>query len=197
MIQKYYAVRKGKKTGIFNTWNEAKAQVHGFKGAEYKSFTSLDEAKNYLTPKVQKEISSESLVAYVDGSFSKDQGRYSYGIVLLQNGKILKKMSNVDNNERYVESFQIAGECFGCIRAMYEGIQMGFKEIYIHYDYVGIEKWALGEWRANKAVSKDYIEYFNKYSEHINVYFTKVKAHTGVEMNELADQLAKDALRKV
>ena len=36
--KKYYAVRKGKKTGIFQTWDECKLQVTGFSGAEYKRF---------------------------------------------------------------------------------------------------------------------------------------------------------------
>lgn len=38
MMTKFYAVRKGKKTGIFSTWDECKEQVTGYKGAIYKSF---------------------------------------------------------------------------------------------------------------------------------------------------------------
>ena len=41
---KYYAVRVGKKTGIFETWDECKEQVEGFVGAEYKSFSALNQA---------------------------------------------------------------------------------------------------------------------------------------------------------
>lgn len=33
---KYYAVRKGYKTGIFVDWEECKSYVCGFSGAEYK-----------------------------------------------------------------------------------------------------------------------------------------------------------------
>ena len=35
---KYYAVKVGRQTGIFNTLEECKEQVDGFEGAEYKSF---------------------------------------------------------------------------------------------------------------------------------------------------------------
>lgn len=45
---KFYAVRNGRKIGIFNTWEECKAQVHCFSKAEYKSFFSLHEAQAYL-----------------------------------------------------------------------------------------------------------------------------------------------------
>lgn len=45
---KFYAVKKGRKPGIYRTWDEAKAQVDGFSGAEYKSFTQVTDATDYL-----------------------------------------------------------------------------------------------------------------------------------------------------
>ncbi len=36
--KKVYAVRKGHKVGLFDTWEECKAAVDGFSGAEYKVF---------------------------------------------------------------------------------------------------------------------------------------------------------------
>ena len=38
--KKFYAVRNGRKTGIFLTWEECEQQVKGFKDAEYKSFST-------------------------------------------------------------------------------------------------------------------------------------------------------------
>lgn len=46
--KKFYAVRKGYNIGIYNTWDECKKQVNGFSGAEYKSFTLLEEANEYM-----------------------------------------------------------------------------------------------------------------------------------------------------
>lgn len=43
--QKYYVVWKGRRTGIFQTWDEAKAQVNGFAGARYKAFNTRAEAE--------------------------------------------------------------------------------------------------------------------------------------------------------
>ena len=37
---KYYVVWKGRKTGIFSTWEACSEQVNGFRGAHYKSFSS-------------------------------------------------------------------------------------------------------------------------------------------------------------
>lgn len=43
--KKYYVVWKGSKTGILESWLECKESIHGFKGAEYKSFKTLEMAK--------------------------------------------------------------------------------------------------------------------------------------------------------
>ncbi|WP_445736938.1 ribonuclease H1 domain-containing protein [Mariniflexile sp.] len=43
--KKYYTVWKGHKTGVFETWNDCKAQITNFEGAQYKSFESFDAAK--------------------------------------------------------------------------------------------------------------------------------------------------------
>ena len=43
--KKFYAVRQGRKTGMFLTWDECKKQVMGYPGAIYKSFGTEAEAK--------------------------------------------------------------------------------------------------------------------------------------------------------
>ena len=48
MAKKYYAVKVGKTTGIYETWEECKANVDGFPGALYKSFKSLTDAYDYM-----------------------------------------------------------------------------------------------------------------------------------------------------
>lgn len=46
--KKYYTVWKGHHTGIFESWNDCKAQIKDFKGAQYKSFITFDAAKKAL-----------------------------------------------------------------------------------------------------------------------------------------------------
>ncbi|NP_001272738.1 ribonuclease H1 [Otolemur garnettii] len=40
----FYAVRRGRKTGVFLTWNECRAQVDRFPAARFKKFATEDEA---------------------------------------------------------------------------------------------------------------------------------------------------------
>ncbi|NNC44751.1 MAG: ribonuclease H [Winogradskyella sp.] len=43
--KKYYTVWKGHHTGVFESWDDCKAQIKDFKGAQYKSFLSFEAAK--------------------------------------------------------------------------------------------------------------------------------------------------------
>ncbi len=56
--QKFYAVKEGRQTGIFKTWEECNSQVARFPGAQFKSFDSEEEARQYLEktrPREQRE----------------------------------------------------------------------------------------------------------------------------------------------
>ena len=43
--KKFYVVWKGRKTGVFTSWNVCKRQIDGFEAAQYKSFANLEEAE--------------------------------------------------------------------------------------------------------------------------------------------------------
>ncbi len=43
--KKYYTVWKGHNTGVFESWDDCKAQIKDFKGAQYKSFPTFEAAK--------------------------------------------------------------------------------------------------------------------------------------------------------
>ncbi|WP_036380665.1 viroplasmin family protein [Muricauda sp. MAR_2010_75] len=77
--QKFYVVWKGKHPGIFESWDDCKAQIEGFKGAQYKSFGTFDEAKkafnsNYLEykgkSKGKSELTQEELLKIGDPNYN-------------------------------------------------------------------------------------------------------------------------------
>ena len=47
-MAKFYAVRKGHRPGIYNTWAACEKAVKGFSGAEFKSFKTKAEADNFV-----------------------------------------------------------------------------------------------------------------------------------------------------
>lgn len=46
--KKFYVVLKGRRCGIFQTWEDCEAQVKGFKGSKYKGFKTLEEAQQWI-----------------------------------------------------------------------------------------------------------------------------------------------------
>jgi len=198
MAKKYYAVKKGKNTGIFTTWDECKQNVDGYSGAEFKSFKSRAEAEYYLkgseTNSVQEDKSEikTDVIAYVDGSFNKETTEFSYGAVIFYQGKQIH-FSEKSNDPELVDMRNVAGEIKGAEKAMAFAIEKDAKSLTIYHDYEGIAKWCTGEWRAKKVGTKAYKQYFDEIQESVNIKFVKVKGHSGDEFNDLADQLAREA----
>ncbi|ANB12857.1 Rnh1p [Sugiyamaella lignohabitans] len=44
---KYYAVRNGRSTGVFNSWDETRRSTNGYSGAVFKSFATREEANAF------------------------------------------------------------------------------------------------------------------------------------------------------
>lgn len=196
MAKKIYAVKKGKKTGLFDTWEACKAVVDGCSGAEYKSFLSEEEAKAYLTGAGQSGTGNreDQVVAYVDGSFNKELGKYAFGCVLIKpDGGIIRESGNGDDPAS-LELRNVTGEMLGAMYAVKWSEVNGYPAVKICYDYMGIEMWATGGWKANKDLTQKYAAFMRESSRRIEITFQKIAAHTGDKYNEEADKLAKAAL---
>lgn len=193
--KKFYAVKTGRKPGIYLSWDACKAQITGFSGAVYKGFETEDEARLFLSDsRIEKEPSEDALVAYVDGSYNVATKEFSYGMVLLEAGKVIAKECKKSNDASLAAMRNVAGEIKGAEAAMRYAKEHDRKELVIYHDYEGIAKWCLGEWKANKEGTKAYKAFYDAVSRQIQITFVKVKGHSGDTYNEMADQLAKQAL---
>lgn len=98
----FYAVKVGRKPGIYTTWPEAEAQVKGFSGAQHAKFATRNEAYSFIgatpsittsvvtvRPKTQEEIKQSmieretetSYQIWTDGSYKEGEGMaYAYVI---------------------------------------------------------------------------------------------------------------------
>lgn len=198
--KKYYAVKVGRNKGIYDTWDKCKKEIDSYSGAIYKSFSNYDDAVFFLEgPKIKNDIQNVSLSktvkAYVDGSYSLNENKYSYGCVLLTDNETIK-FGGVDNNPDYIGMKNVSGELLGSMEAIKWARENKYDSIVVYHDYEGIERWANGNWKANKKGTKEYIDFINYYRKYINISFVKVQAHSGDTFNEEADKLAKEFLLK-
>ena len=201
---KYYVVRKGRNPGIYLTWEECKKQVDGFSNAEFKSFHSESEAREYLNndvtsyhEKSPKKDSTTILknIAYVDGSFDGRSKTYGFGgfIIYEENGKkCVRIVQGADNDPDMSKMRNVAGEISGAMRIVEEAIYLGLEEITLYYDYAGIENWVTGVWSCNKYETIQYAGFMCEASSQIRIYFHKVAGHSGNTGNEIVDTIAKE-----
>lgn len=198
---KFYAVKTGRTTGIFETWPECQESIKGFSGAEHKSFPTKEEAEAYLADrdiyaeKVKEDISKGYALAFCDGSFDGKQNRYSYGVLAIDVDFSEHAICGSAKNQKYLSSQNIIGEIFGAIHAMDWAVSNGYSKLKIFHDYEGLSKWISGEWESKSESAKMFVSLFKaKFAGILQVEFEKVVGHSHNKYNDKADELAKRAL---
>ena len=220
LAKKVYAVKKGRTTGIFMTWEDCKAQVDGFNGAEYKSFADPQDAMTYLglssgnksgskggtknnnatggASAPAEEVLPPGNRAYVDGSYDSSSNRFSCGVVIIETDKNgmseTTELKAVFEDDVAALQRNVAGEVMGAKTAIDYCLENGIEDIEIYHDYEGVGKWADGLWKANNPLTQGYKQFIADARRVMSIRFVKVKAHAGNKYNEMADKLAKQAL---
>lgn len=197
---KYYAVKRGRKTGVFMSWEECRDMTDGYPNAVFKSFPDKGNALKYLAKKdvpapvskadVNKLLDDGVVVAYTDGSYDSSLNLYGAGAyILIPNGGV-KKISTYGDDRALIAHRNITGELFAAIQAIDWAIENGYRAIRIVHDYAGVKEWADGNWTARKKLTRDYQDAIREKRKLADISFSKVKGHSGDKYNEYADACA-------
>lgn len=192
-MKKYYAIKSDDYKNIVESWDEAKEIIKDLKAPKYKSFQTIEEANAFLNGEELKQKDNYKYMAYTDGSFDSETNKYSFGCVLLMNGVEYTFKKGYEPDE-FSSLRNVAGEIKGAGFIINYAINHNIDELHLYYDYIGIEKWYVGEWKAKSTIAIKYQEFAKEAKNKINVVFHKVKSHTNDYYNEKVDKLAKEAL---
>lgn len=132
-------------------------------------------------------------VAYIDGSFNAATNVYGAGAVfLLDDGGEPILLSQPGRDPEFARQRNVAGEIMAATLVMQVCDTIpNLESLTLYYDYMGLECWATGSWKAKNELSQAYRD--NCRTRPYKLEFRKVKAHSGNQYNELADRLAKKA----
>lgn len=211
--KKFYAVKRGRKPGIYFNWPDAKAEIDGFQGAVYKGFMNLQDAEEWLnssaynssqaknSPSPSLEPGKDEVIIYTDGGSLGNPGPGGYGAVILYNNK----KTEISGGFKLTTNNRM--ELMGVIAALRE-LNQKDKAITIFSDssYVvnGINKgwaksWKKNNWiKSNKepAINPDLWNELLDLIKPLNISFEWVKGHSGNPLNEICDELAKSSAAK-
>ena len=164
-MSKIYAIKKGKKTGIFYSWPECQANILGYSGAEYKSFTNEKDAIAYLGGFVEEKPTSNVIQCkkdrecnvYVMGSYDNNTKIGGFGI----------RIETVKTKQDYYigvlaqeeKGSVIYSELVGSLVALQLAKQLGYKVIRLYANNEGIVKWAEHVWMPKDKLKIKFCDY--------------------------------------
>ncbi len=222
MAKKYYAVRRGRKTGLFATWDDCRAQTDGFPGAVFKSFPTEEAARAWLTgaavpekpgrprpPKAAPAASDRApapvpaasdadYVVYTDGSCLRNpDGPGGYAAVIIDRQGAATEISGGDphtTNNRMELTAGIEG-----LRRLPDGASVDFYTDSQYLQNAFTKRW-LPAWKrrgwltaAGTPVKNQALwQALEAEIQRLAVRFHWVKGHAGNAGNERCDQLARE-----
>ena len=142
-------------------------------------------------------LKEDEVIAFVDGSYNVEEEKSAFGAIIICSGgnrNMLYKAFTKNLGEDFIALRNVAAELEGVKEAVNWSITYKMKKLTVYYDYEGIEKWATGAWKAKKELTKNYVAFIQEKMQKIDIEFIKVLAHSGIELNEEVDALAKNAL---
>lgn len=210
----YYAVRVGRKPGIYGTWDECKEQVLKYSNARYKKFYTRQAAQDYIDGKIKIKKKKDqiidtffdkgAIVAYTDGACDLNGSEKAKGGI----GVYWSNGEYESLSERLPDDNQTSNraEIYAVIRALEickdreKILEIKTDSMYVVNAYnKWIPNWIKNNWmRTEKKQPVKNRDLFERMMVLINlrkrVIISYVKGHSGIDGNEKADKLATDSL---
>uniref|UniRef100_A0A0N5ANA2 ribonuclease H n=1 Tax=Syphacia muris TaxID=451379 RepID=A0A0N5ANA2_9BILA len=205
-----YAVARGRKPGIYESWPECLKQVHGYanarcmeKGKNNKS--GFDKHSRKLGPVknvvAEQWISDGVPVVYTDGSCMSNgmKGRCKAGFGVFWGDNHPDNLSEPLHEGPPTNN---RAELTAVIRALQQAEKKGYKRLVVKTDSnlliqsmnVWIHSWRKNNWKTSTGSdvkNKDLLVELDMMLKKVQVCFDHIRGHVGIYGNEKADELAR------
>lgn len=128
--------------------------------------------------------------AYTDGSYNRTEEKYGYGVIVVENGEVIRKEHGGGYPSPDENGWNINGELAAAEHAVQMAMDNNCKELMIFHDYEGVGKWADHQWNTSKNYVREYIRFIENARNVLKISFIHVKGHSGDKYNEMADTQA-------
>lgn len=132
---------------------------------------------------------------FTDGSYSTSESDRTYGGFVIEGLPV--EMVAYTTNSKWIASRNVGGELLAVVLAF--ATVKNFRDshpdddvtVNLYYDYEGVGKWISGAWQCKKDLTRGYRRFVNDVINacKLNVTWTHVHGHSGVEGNERVDKL--------
>lgn len=216
-MQYYYAVKRGRRKGVFKNLDSCMAQVKGYPEAVFKRCSSLEEAQNFIYENSISVLKQTECTAYICGEFDPLTRMYAASVEFTHSKtnkieNILKVFNTPENKDKTLftirSSFAVSdvcendfadlkdscGEVMAAILAVNYALSNGYKSITLFHTLACVGAWPLNIWSADTPQSTAYKRYINSIKEQIDIQFFKISSETDRERVEKMRNEAKKAL---
>ncbi|NP_001089336.1 uncharacterized protein LOC734386 [Xenopus laevis] len=197
-----YGVRRGRQTGVYDTWEECREQVDCYPQASFKKLPTYGEARDFVETRERNSSYSSagrSAEVYTDGCCSRN-GQYGanggIGVYWGPNDSrnVSARLEGRQTNQRAeIEAAYTAAKQARNDNVTHLEINTDSK-----FTIDGMTKW-VPRWKENNwktidgrdVINKQDFQKLDKACENMDVKWNYVPGHSGNAGNEMADQLAK------
>jgi ribonuclease HI len=196
---KFYAVKEGKKKGIYLTWDECKQQIWRVPNAVFRAFPNREDAYVWLGDDI-KVIEEKVCRIYTDGSHQRAFDYLGVGAWCLWAGEEYSYSAKV--TREILDSYGVTGEAecsnptaefiaFAQILKKFENRKPVVPIVFV-CDYVGVKNWMEGAWQAKEPHIATILSTCQRIVKTVEgvVKFEWVRGHSGNDGNTCADKLA-------
>ena len=143
-------------------------------------------------------------IAYTDGSYGENGDKKAYGSAAIyknENDTQWTVLTSVGKDPNLLSHRNVAGEVLAVLQLCKHFLNnvKDCTNLTIVYDYIGIENWVTGTWKAKKELTINYRSYMREVvMKRIHINFKHTKGHSGdagnTEVDKIVNRVVQDYL---